>query len=135
MSNVIQIGDALSPFYELLDDLSFTRVRHSDIHRVMLNGIKRDLFKTTIELDENMSILVSTIFLGVNMSLSEETPVLFETMIIGGSMNGSLWRYTSYAQSNKGHSEIVQSLLDEYQIDKDDPRVLHNIELENQALH
>jgi hypothetical protein len=51
-------------------------------------------------------MLVSTVFLGVDHA-EEGEPVLFETMILGGSLDMSTWRYHTYEQSVAGHDEVV----------------------------
>jgi hypothetical protein len=50
---------------------------------------------------------VSTVFLGLDHSFGNGEPVLFETMIFGGSMDGEQWRYRTYAEAERGHVEAV----------------------------
>lgn len=55
-----------------------------------------------------MDTEVSTIFLGVDMSLfCNGKPVLFETLIIGGPLDGHQWRYSTWAEAEAGHAEVV----------------------------
>lgn len=65
------------------------------------------LVKATYVLDHRARrMLVSTVFLGVDHA-EEGEPVLFETMILGGSLDMSTWRYHTYEQSVAGHDEVV----------------------------
>jgi hypothetical protein len=54
------------------------------------------------------NVRVSTVFLGLNHNMRMTgDPVLFETMIIGGPLDSSQWRYTSYTDAEAGHQEAV----------------------------
>ncbi len=53
-------------------------------------------------------IEVSTIFLGLDHSFGEGPPLLFETMIFGGSLDQEMNRYPTWDEAEKGHQEIVQ---------------------------
>lgn len=58
-------------------------------------------------------IAVSTVFLGldhnyrISKSQKDAEPILFETMIFGGPLDGEMWRYSTYAQAERGHEEAV----------------------------
>ena len=55
---------------------------------------------------------VSTLFLGINQSDGVAfgfEPVLYETMIFGGPLNGSQWRYTDRCAAEAGHKQAVAS--------------------------
>ena len=55
---------------------------------------------------------ISTVFLGLDHRLSDEgLPVLFETVIFGGKMNGELWRYRTHAEALAGHVAAVRRVL------------------------
>lgn len=64
----------------------------------------------------DLRILVSTIFLGLDHSFSDDgPPVLFESMIFGGPLSGEQRRYTSRADALAGHADLcawVQRHLD-----------------------
>lgn len=63
--------------------------------------------KATYVLDHRARrMLVSTVFLGVDRALDGE-PVLFETMILGGALNGTTWRYSTHQQAESGHEKVV----------------------------
>lgn len=51
---------------------------------------------------------VSTVFLGFDHNhYGHGDPILFETMIFGGPLDGDQWRYTTYADAERGHQEAV----------------------------
>ncbi|MEE1913632.1 hypothetical protein ACK36G_18560 [Aeromonas veronii] len=65
------------------------------------------LVKATYVLDNRAHrMLVSTVFLGVDHALDGE-PVLFETMILGGALHGTTWRYSSNQEAESGHEKVV----------------------------
>lgn len=50
---------------------------------------------------------VSTVFLGLDHSFGQGDPVLFETMIFGGPLDGEQRRYRTYSEAERGHAEAV----------------------------
>lgn len=52
-------------------------------------------------------VLVSTVFLGLNHQRGEGPPVLWETRVFGGKLDGEMHRYTSRADALKGHEVMV----------------------------
>ena len=51
---------------------------------------------------------VSTVFLGIDHRFGGGgDPILFETMIFGGPLDGGQWRYATYDQAERGHAEAV----------------------------
>ena len=51
---------------------------------------------------------VSTVFLGLDHEfLGDGPPLLFETMIFGGPLDGEQWRYASYDDAMTGHQMAV----------------------------
>jgi hypothetical protein len=54
-------------------------------------------------------IMVSTVFLGLDHRLyGKGPPMLFETMIFGGSLDEYQWRYSSYDDAQTGHAAAVR---------------------------
>lgn len=55
---------------------------------------------------------VSTVFLMIDHSFSEgEPPILFETMVFGGPMNGHQVRYSTWDEAMKGHAETCRKVF------------------------
>ena len=85
-----------------------------DISRVAKVFEDEDYRKVRVtELPGN--ITVSTVFLMLDHGWGGGEPVLWETMVFGGSFTDALdeytRRYTSYADAVKGHEEVVKELL------------------------
>ena len=52
-------------------------------------------------------IIVSTIFLGLDHSFGNGPPLLFETRVFGGSMDGDMRRYITRKEAERGHLDMV----------------------------
>ncbi len=51
---------------------------------------------------------VSTVFLGLDHRFSlEGPPILFETMVFGGALDGEMERYTTLEAAKAGHAAMV----------------------------
>ncbi len=59
--------------------------------------------------DPDTGAVVSTIFLGIDHSFSflGGPPVLFETMVFGGALDGEQARYCTWDQAIEGHAVMV----------------------------
>jgi hypothetical protein len=57
-----------------------------------------------------ISVRVCTVFLGVDVGFGVGRPVLFETMILGGTCDRALYRYRSWREANAGHAAVVGNL-------------------------
>ena len=53
-------------------------------------------------------VKVSTVFLGIDHSFGGDIPLLFETLIFGGSLNSKMKRYETWEQAELGHKEMVK---------------------------
>ena len=51
-------------------------------------------------------VMVSTVFLGLDHQFGDGPPVLWETLVFGGSLDGEMARYTSRAAALAGHQVI-----------------------------
>lgn len=56
-------------------------------------------------------VRVSTIFLGMDHSMGDGPPLLFETMIFGGEHDQYQRRYTTYEEAQEGHRKAVEIAL------------------------
>lgn len=54
------------------------------------------------------TIIVSTVFLGIDHSFGGTEPLLFETMIFGGKNDGYQERYSTWDEAVKGHSKTIK---------------------------
>ena len=52
-------------------------------------------------------VRISTVFMGIDHSMGGESPLWFETMISGGPLDQSQWRYNNWKQAEKGHRFAV----------------------------
>ena len=68
---------------------------------------KRHIGKTTIG-----KVQVSTVFLGIDRQFGEGPPLLFETMIFGGSLDENQWRYSTIAEAKEGHAAAVAKVIE-----------------------
>lgn len=66
----------------------------------------RVIVKTTI-----VDVDVSTVFLGIDHSYElGGPPLLYETLVFGGPMDGQMMRYSTEAQARQGHTHLVQEV-------------------------
>lgn len=52
------------------------------------------------------AVRVSTVFLGLDHAFNGGPPVLWETLVFGGPLDGEMLRYTSRAAALAGHREM-----------------------------
>ena len=56
-------------------------------------------------------ISISTIFLGLNHNFREnQSPLIFETMVFGGDFDGEMLRYSTFADAESGHLQILEKV-------------------------
>jgi hypothetical protein len=53
---------------------------------------------------------VSTVFLGLDHGFGDGLPILWETMVFGGKLDGLQQRYSTQEEAERGHNEIVGRL-------------------------
>lgn len=60
--------------------------------------------------DITSEVSVSTVFLGLNhrFAIFEGPPLLFETMVFGGSLDGACNHYSSWDDAEIGHKAMVR---------------------------
>ncbi|PZR71766.1 MAG: hypothetical protein DLM66_00060 [Candidatus Dormiibacter spiritus] len=51
---------------------------------------------------------ISTVFLGLDHGLGDYPPILFETMVFGGPLDGEMDRYSTWDQAEAGHEQMVE---------------------------
>lgn len=68
---------------------------------------------TRIELTKiGKDCAVSTVFLGVDHSFGGPVPVLFETLVFGGPLDGECARYTTLKDAREGHRVMLHAVLE-----------------------
>jgi hypothetical protein len=72
----------------------------------------------TVARTEIGDVIVSTVFFGLDFSFgSENVPALFETMILGGELDGSKVRCTTWEQAEELHKRFVEMAMTETEDD------------------
>ena len=72
-----------------------------------------DFDQCIVKKDKVRNVNVSTVFLGLNHSLNEKKPILFETMIFGGKHNCYQERYATWEQAEAGHERALIMVKEE----------------------
>ena len=55
---------------------------------------------------------VSTVFLSINHNFGKGRPILWETLVFGGPLDGECYRYETRLQAGQGHEKMVQRVRD-----------------------
>ena len=54
------------------------------------------------------TVFISTVFLGLDHNYGDEgPPILFETLVFGGALDGEMDRYATWDEAVVGHKEMV----------------------------
>ena len=59
-------------------------------------------------------VFVSTVFIVLDHAVFNEEPLLFETMVFDDYDYRETRRYSTWAEAEQGHSEVVTSILAKY---------------------
>lgn len=62
-------------------------------------------------LSTHHEVEVSTVFLGTDHSFGVGPPLLFETLVFGGDLDGEMGRYTTWDEAWKGHQTMVSRVM------------------------
>ena len=65
----------------------------------------------TIEQPEHDRVTVSTVFLGMDHNWSGGEPLLFESMVFGGPLDGQQYRYTCWNAALAGHRMLIDEAV------------------------
>ena len=60
-----------------------------------------------VALDEIDGVRISTVWLGLNHRFGPGAPLIFESMVFGGSMDEEQRRYSTEAEAIAGHAALV----------------------------
>lgn len=53
-------------------------------------------------------IMVSTVFLGTDHQWGDGPPILYETLVFGGELDGEMERYSTQEDAKVGHAAMVE---------------------------
>ena len=53
-------------------------------------------------------VKVSTVFLGLDHRYGDGPPLLFETLVFNGELDGEMVRYSTWDEAEIGHKEMVE---------------------------
>lgn len=68
-----------------------------------------DRGKERVALDcPSKEVEVSTVFLGIDHNWLDGPPLLFETMVFGGPLDGEQDHYSTWTEAEAGHAAMVQ---------------------------
>ncbi len=74
-------------------------------------SVKQEVIIPVKEAEKNTCRL-STVFLGIDHNyIRKGKPILFETMVFNGKLDGEMERYTTYNAALKGHERMKQRIL------------------------
>ena len=95
----------MSRYYILDDEKHVVPVNDIDDWTEMFKSSSRFVGRAEIG-----DVTVSTVFLGLDHQYGEGPPLLFETMIFGGPLDKSMWRYSSWDDAETGHKAAVRKV-------------------------
>jgi hypothetical protein len=72
---------------------------------------------TTVMLNEIKDCMISTVFVGMDLNLGYGEPMFFETLVMGGALNGKRNRYSTWDEAIKGHLKICTQVFKLLEID------------------
>jgi len=68
-------------------------------------------------------VRVCTVFIGLDLSFGLDDPILFETMVLGGTYDRELYRYCTWDESRTGHAAVVDRVQACHPLRMDPPDV------------
>lgn len=63
-----------------------------------------------IDRTEIGQIRVLTVFHGIDDRMGNGVPLLFETVVFGGNLDGKSWRYATLGEAKCGHYDVVDAV-------------------------
>lgn len=77
-----------------------------EIHRMWMEPA-RHLAEDFLTLADDTVVYVSTVFLVIDHRWGAGDPLLFETLVFNGPLDGEMARYSTYAAAEAGHAAMV----------------------------
>lgn len=72
---------------------------------------QRRVARDFIEQPEHDPVEVSTVFLGTDMGSFDGPPILFESMVFGGPLDGQCYRYCTWDEAVAGHKVLTDAAV------------------------
>lgn len=72
----------------------------------------------TVARHEEPGITVSTVFLAFDHNFGDGPPLLFETMVFGGDLDGQQWRTSTWDEAVQRHDAVVAAVTALAEADK-----------------
>lgn len=80
--------------------------------RRFANMAERRVAEDVIKQPEHDPVRVSTVFLGIDHNWSDEgPPLLFETMVFGGPLDQTMYRYSTWEEAVAGHKLLTDEAV------------------------
>lgn len=98
------IGDDFRPYYDR---------RGNPIDGDEAAVLMADIEARRVALDTFLDGDVSTVHLVLNHQFDDGPPLIFETMIFGGTYDGYQWRWPTEEEAVEGHRQVVAWLKGE----------------------
>jgi hypothetical protein len=102
-------------YYYILNNGKITPATFLEWAHWFENPTNRQIENTITE-----DVTISTVFLGINhdfsfTDLAKKRPILFETMVFGGTHDQFQWRYSTLGEAKQGHYELVTAVQENRQ--------------------
>lgn len=96
----------MKPMFWTLDD-ERRPVECADV--VTWGKMMKDRSRVVAQTHVRDKVGVSTVFIGIDHRFDDKgPPLLFETLIFGGKLDGDMWRYSSWDDAEVGHEAAVR---------------------------
>lgn len=102
MSNYYDRDGKLRPFEEIATIESAARARGEDYRRIARTKVP------------GADSTVSTVWLGLDHQFGDGPPLIFESLVFGGGMDGEMERYSTEAEARAGHDALVAKVRAEH---------------------
>lgn len=73
-----------------------------------IRTIKKDVGNVRVDGKDVGQVKVSTVFLGLDHQYGDGPPLLFETMVFGGPLDGEMIRCSSYEAAEEMHKTMLE---------------------------
>jgi hypothetical protein len=60
--------------------------------------------------DKVGDVRISTVFLGLDHSFGGGRPLIFETLVFGGPLDGEMERYSTWDEAEAGHKQMAKRI-------------------------